>query len=95
MYLHISDFLFYIAEYEKEGKKGFFGMAKAIAGKMRDIFQAGMEKLRERFAAKKVDDRAIFDSITAAWNKAKDSLKGVAGSIADTFRPHLDALKQV
>lgn len=84
-----------VAEYEKEGKKGFFGMAKAIAGKIRDIFQAGMDRLRERFS-KKVDDRAIlgFDSLSDAWNKAKEAVSGVAGSIADTFRPHLDALKQ-
>jgi len=84
-----------VAEYEKEGKKGFFGMAKAIAGKIRSIFQAGMDKLRERFS-KKVDERAIFgfDSLTDAWNKAKETLSGVAGSIADTFRPHIDALKQ-
>ena len=88
--------LLFTAEYEKEGKKGFFGMAKAIAGKIRDIFQAGMDRLRERFS-KKVDDRAIlgFDSLSDAWNKAKEAVSGVAGSIADTFRPHLDALKQV
>jgi len=83
-----------VDEYKKEGKKGFFGLAKTIAGKMSDIFKAGMQKLRERFG-KKVEERAIlgFDSLTDAWNKAKESLSGLAGGIADTFRPHLDALK--
>lgn len=69
-------------------------MAQAIAGKMRDIFKSGMDHLKTRFG-KKVEERAILDSITGAWNKAKDALSGVAGNIADVFKPHLDALKQV
>jgi len=84
-----------VEEYNKEGKKGFFGLAKTIAGKMSDIFKAGMQKLRERFS-KKVEERAIlgFDSLADAWAKAKGHLSGLAGGIADTFRPHLDALKK-
>lgn len=55
-----------------------------------------MDKLRA-MRAKKVEERAIlgFDSLSDAWTKAKSALSGVAGNIADTFRPHLDALKKV
>jgi len=84
-----------VDEYKKEGKKGFFGLAKTIAGKLQAIFTAGMDKLRA-MRAKKVEERAIlgFNSLSEAWNKAKSALSGVAGNIADTFRPHLDALKK-
>ncbi|KAF6024853.1 hypothetical protein EB796_016840 [Bugula neritina] len=84
-----------VDEFNKEGNKGRFAMAKAIAGKIRDIFKAGMDKLRERFG-KKVEERALFgfDSISDAWEKAKGHLTNLGGSIADTFRPHIDALKE-
>ncbi|XP_067949953.1 apolipoprotein A-I-like [Watersipora subatra] len=83
-----------IAEFNKENKKGFLSMASTIASKIRDIFQAGMSKLRERFG-KKVDERAIlgFDSIGDAWNAAKQKLADFAGSVSDTFQPHIDSLK--
>ncbi|KAF6024851.1 hypothetical protein EB796_016838 [Bugula neritina] len=84
-----------VDEFNKEGNKGRFAMAKAIAGKIRDIFKAGMDKLRERFG-KKVEERALFgfDSLSDAWEKAKGHLTNLGGSIADTFKPHIDSLKQ-
>lgn len=84
-----------VDEFNKEGKKGFFSMAKTIADKVRQVFAAGMSQIREMFG-KKVEERAIlgFDSVADAWAKAKASLSGLAGGVADTFRPHLDNLKQ-
>ena len=79
----------YSEEFKKSGKTGLGAMIKTVAGKIKEIFQAGMEKLREKFG-KKVEARAVWgwDSWKAGWEKTKQAL-------SDTFKPHIDTLTQV
>ena len=79
---------FFPEEFKQSGKKGFFAMAKTISGKIRDIFQAGMDKLRERFG-KKMEARAVW------WDNLKSKWQSATQAISDTFKPHLDTLTKV
>ena len=63
-------------------------MAKTISGKIRDIFQAGMDKLRERFG-KKMEARAVW------WDNLKSKWQSATQAISNTFKPHLDTLTKV
>lgn len=69
-------------------------MASFVKSKLQDIFNAGMDKLKA-LAAKKTEKRAIMDTIKGLWEKAKGHFSNVVGGLADTFKPHLDALKSV
>lgn len=82
-----------VTEFKKEGKSGFLQLATFVKSKLKDIFTTGMDKLREIFS-KGTEKRAILDNIKSLWESAKGHFSNVVGGIADTFRPHLDALKQ-
>jgi gas vesicle protein len=84
-----------VEEFNKEGKKGFLAMASTIAKKLQEVFAAGIAKIRETFGKKDADKRAIlgFDSLSDAWEKAKQHLSGVASGVSDAFKPHIENLK--
>lgn len=71
-------------------------MVQVIKGKLKEILQDGLDELRKSYG-NKIDARAIlgYDSLKAAFARAKEHLSGLAGAVADTFKPHLDTLKNV
>lgn len=86
-----------VEEFKKDGKKGFLSMAASIAKKLQSVVAEGLAKIKAMFAKKAEDKRAIlgFDSLSDAWQKAKQHLSGAASTIADTFKPHINALTDV
>eukprot|EP00178_Gracilaria_changii_P000412 TRINITY_DN10498_c0_g1_i1.p1 TRINITY_DN10498_c0_g1~~TRINITY_DN10498_c0_g1_i1.p1 ORF type:complete len:320 (-),score=72.53 TRINITY_DN10498_c0_g1_i1:173-1132(-) len=79
-----------VTKFEKDGKMGFFQMAAAIKDRLSAIFKDAMKKLAERFGQKTEEKRAILD----IFSKAKEHFTNIVGGIADTFKPHMDALTE-